>query len=1145
VLEVTVPGFQIEILRMKFRGLLVLILFLVFPVLLKAQPWADSYSRAGRRGLTLPQGFEQYSGPDRIDYVSSSRGYRVYLSSGEVRVTFRGDGQPPETVRIRFAGSNQQSPPEAEDPLPGVIHYYVGNDPRFWRADVHRFQRVRYRDLYPGTDLLFYCERQVDGRRQLEFDFDVAPGHDPSMIAMKFEGATARLDNGNLEVVTPSGRVAVLKKPELYQLRDGRRQPVTGSYAERGPNQVGFAIADYDRSLPLVIDPALAYSTVIQDLIELTLLAGQFPPGSESAESDLVTGAVADSPGNLYLTGIASVPDPTQPAFLVQAFVIKLDPTGSHLLYTAYLGGNASNITRTEGNGIAIDAAGNAYIAGITNSATFATTPGVFNRTPACPVEDISNTDCREPFVAKFDPTGHLIFSTLTVAGSPTDTAGPGLGIQEIAIDSSGAIYTGGQIFQAQVHFPKLGTQARETPLTTTAGAFQTARKNDFTAYVTKVHPDGTRLDYSTYLGGSVGEFVTGMAIDSTGVAYLGGGTSSADFPVTPGAFQTTNPGTSAFFAKLKPDGSGLLYSTILGATGIATEGDALTIDSSNNAYLSGVTSGPGFPTTPGVFNPTVTTTADRNFVSKFDPAGNLAMSTYIGEAEFVVGISVDSTGIYAGGVTFSPNYPLLNSMQPAGSPFGTFVTKLDPAGSSLIYSTLAGNGSPQKMSIDGQQNVYFGGIAGPSFATTVGAFQTTPAAFGPFFSMGFATKIVPSLGAAVPTIEPRGISFPDVLQQGVSSAPVTVLVTNWGDVDVGLGSIAISGANAGDFSETNICGATLTVANNCAISVVFTPSVGEGVRTATITVAFGGNFPAQTVSLTGRAGTPKFQINPATFDFGTIGDSAFVSRSYSWTNVGTGPLTLLGATITPPPANTNPFRFGAAPFLQTLPPGFNSIPFTVEMLIPTPGPQSGQLIITDNTPDSPHVFNLTGFGFHVAPDFALATPGLAPATATVTAGQTASYDVLIAAVRTFSAETIAFTCSGAPAGATCSTSPTSMAADFNTQHIFISVKTTAASASLRHNAPAWPWAAMAVAAVVCMRPRRRKLIARMAMVCAVGMLGSIMACGGGSGNGGGPPGIPTPPGTYSLTLTATSTPTLPGSPPSVTHTLPLTLVVK
>jgi len=138
-----VRGFQIKTPRMKLRGLAVLVLFLVLPAMLKAQPWADNYSRAGRSALTPPEGFEPYSGPDHFDYVSLSRSYGIYLSSGEVIVTFRGDGQPPETVRIRFAGSNRQSPPVAEDPLPGVIHYYIGNDPRLWRTDVHRFQHVR------------------------------------------------------------------------------------------------------------------------------------------------------------------------------------------------------------------------------------------------------------------------------------------------------------------------------------------------------------------------------------------------------------------------------------------------------------------------------------------------------------------------------------------------------------------------------------------------------------------------------------------------------------------------------------------------------------------------------------------------------------------------------------------------------------------------------------------------------------------------------------------------------------------------------------------------------------------------------------------------------------------------------------------
>ncbi len=1136
-------GFQIDFLRMKRRPALVLILLFSFPVLLSAQPWADTYERAGGNALTPPAGFEKYSGPEQVDYVSVAPGYVVYLSSGEVKIAFSGDGRPPEIVRIHFAGSNSQSRAAAEDPLPGVIHYYIGNDPRLWRTDVRRFHRLRYRELYPGTDLLFYCERQAEGRSQLEFDFDVAPGHDTSAITMKFEGAAAHLEDGNLELVTPSGRVAVLKKPALFELRQDRREPVSGGYVERGANEVGFAVADYDRSLPLIIDPALAYSTLIQDLMALTLFPGLLSP---SAESDLVNGLAADSSGNLYMTGLATSPDPQSTLFLTKAFVIKLDPAGSHLLYAAYISGNASDLTRSEGNGIAIDAAGNAYIVGVTNSATFVTTPGVFNRVPACPVESLSNFDCREPFIAKFDPTGHLIFSTYMVTGTPTDTAGPGLGIQRIAINSTGAVYVGGQIAQAQIHFPKDPTPARATPLTTTAGAFQTTRKNDFTAYAVKLHPDGSTLDYATYLGGSTGEFVTGIAADSTGVAYLGGGTSSADFPVTPGAFQTTNPGTSAFFAKLKPDGSALVYSTFLGATGINTEGDALTIDSSNNAYLSGVTSGPGFPTTAGSFKPSVTTTADFNFVSKFDAAGNLAMSTYIGQAEFVEGIAVDSSGIYAGGVTFSQNYPLLNSMQPASliSTAGgaTFVTKLDPTGSSLIYSTLAGADAPRGMSIDGQQNVYFAGqISDTSFPTTIGAFQTTPVTLiDPFFSIGFAMKIVPTLGAAVPTVGPRIISFPDILQQGVSSAPVTVLVSNYGDVDLSLGSIALSGADPADFSQTNNCGVTIAAGNFCSIAVVFTPTVGDGVRTATVTVTFGGTFPAQTISLTGRAGTPAFQINPVPVDFGTISVLDASTQFFTITNAGTGPLAFTSATFNPPASTTAPFVFGIPPFL-TLPlqPGQTSLQFSIVMRSPlTVGKQSGQLIIQDNAPGSPHVFNLTGFSFPVAPDFGLSTANGVPANATVTAGQTATYDVFAGSFLFFnSGGTIVFSCTGAPAGATCSANPNSVVLPAKTAHIVVSVTTTAARASLDHRKFLWPWV-VAVGAFVWIGSRRRRRSTLLLALCLAGILGSMLACGGGGSNGGGGGGgTPTPPGTYNLTLTATSA--------NVTHTLPLTLVVK
>ena len=1145
-------GFQVSTVRIKFLPRLALILFIAFPTVLTAQPWAENYDRSARNLLRHPAGFEKYSGPGQSDYVSVSLGYSVYLSPGEVILAFSGDTRPPEMVRIRFTGANPQSRPSAEEPLPGVTHYYIGNDPKLWRTDVQRFRRIHYAELYPGIDVLFYLKGEEGGGRQLEFDFDAAPGAELSDISMQIVGAAAHEVNGEVKLVTPSGRIAFLKKPEMYQLRGDRREPVSGGYAERAGKQIGFTVENYDKSLPLIIDPALAYSTLIYDLMELTLFPGQFPSGTGFLESDTVNGMVADSSGNLYITGGGFVSDPSQgflpgnpptpvsKTFVQESFVIKLDPTGSQLLYTAFLGGNPSAITESEGKAITLDAAGNAYIAGETNSPTFTTTAGVFNRSPACLVEAISNINCHVPFIAKFDTAGHLVFSTYTAASQTNDIAGPAPGFMSIAVDSAGAVYVGGFIVPVQRVVAKDPASPAIAGLLTSPGAFQTTRTSNVTSYVLKLHPDGSAVDYSTYLGGSGNDFLIGTAVDSNGVAQVVGESHSADFPTTADGFQTTNSGVSAFYTKLKPDGSGLVYSTFLGAAGINSDADFITLDSSNNAYLTGFTSGPGFPTTPGAFKTSVTGTAGFNFVTEFDPLGKPVFSTYIGEAGDTSGIAVDATGIYAAGLTSSPNYPLLNSIQPASTLLAAFVTKLDPTGSSLIYSTLAPIPAVS-MGIDGQQNVYLAGqTQGTRSPTTIGAFETLPVSVNFTIPEGFAMKIVPSLGAATPVLAPRIISFPDILGQGISSVPITVVVSNYGDVDLSLANIAISGLNATDFSQTNNCAATIAAGNNCTVTVVFTPTVGDGVRTATLTVSFGGNFPVQTVSLTGRAGTPRFQLNPAPVDFGTISDLDSSIQFFTITNVGTAPLVFTSVTLDPSD-NTASFVFGTAPFLPTLQPGETSLQFAIQMRTALHnGEQTGQFIVQDNSPGSPHVFNLTGFSFLVAPDFAMSTTNGVPATATVSAGQTATYDVFAGSFLFFnSGGVLSFSCSGAPAGATCSASPNSVMLPVKTAHIVVSVTTTAARASLRHDAPIWPWAATAAAALVFVRPRRRNLKSRLLLIFAAGVLAAMIACGGGgsNGGGGGGRGVPTPPGTYSLTLTATSA--------NVTHTLPLTLVVK
>ena len=1121
--------------------------------------------------MRLPMGFEKYVGQSNVDFVAQSPGYSVYLSRGEVIVSFgsrAGESVPPELVRISFAGTNKQSQASAEDPLPGVIHYYIGNDPSLWRTNVQRFRRVRYRELYPGIGLLFYCGRQVDGRQELEFDFEVSPGHEVSAISMKFQGAAARKVDGGVELVTPQGRVALLKNPELYQLRQGKRETVSGWYVEREGGEIGFAVADYDRNLPLIIDPALAYSTLIQRLLELTLFPGQFPPGTEIFEGDNVSGIAADGSGAAYITGSAFVPDPSfgflpgppiVPASNVtvsEAFVVKLDPTGSNLVYTAYLGGNSSTITSSGARSIALDASANAYIVGTTDSPTFVTTPGVFNRTPVCPTETRSNKNCSELFAAKLDSTGHLVFATFLVNGGSTDTAGPSLGSQRIGVDVAGGIYVAGNIEPAGFVVPKDPAPPSVAGLNVTPGAFQAIRKSNFSGYVLKLHADGSALDYSTYLGGSTTEQVGGVVADATGVAYVAGETFSADFPTTAGAFQTTNSGTSAFFTKMKTDGSGLLYSTFLGAAGINSQANGIAIDATNNAFLAGSTTGPGFPTTAGAFKTNVIGAGGFNFVSEFDTAGNLVFSTYIGDNANTTGIAVDGTGVYVAGLTSSANYPLLNSIEPPPLPgeVPMYVTKLNLTGSALVYSTLVGNslangvfsiGNPgiSGMALDGSQNVYLAGTPSDVFPTTVGAFQPLPQTITLAARAGFVTKVAPSLGAPVAVVTPRVFAFPNPLQQGVPSAPLSVKLSDYGDADLSVASIAITGTNASDFSQSNNCPATVLAGRNCTVTVIFTPTVASGTRVANLQVTFGGGLPAQTVALTGMAGTPIFRITPTPGDFGTIGTLEDSVKSFTITNTGTGPLTMSNVTFIPT-GNfpSTDFSFGptnAGPPATLLQPG-QSTSFHIWMHVGLDfGNLTAQFRVDDNSPGSPHIFQLTGFGFHTTPDFAMSMPDGAAATATVTAGQTATYNVIVASIPGFGlgGGAISISCSGAPPGARCNTSTASLPLpDNNPETVVVSVSTTAATASLRPARPVLWWPVVALAGIFCIRSRRNRSGKLLLTACLLIVACVLTSCGGGGGTGSSP-GVPTPPGTYTLTFTASSG--------TVTHTFPLTLVVK
>jgi len=595
-------------------------------------------------------------------------------------------------LRMAFSDARPDLRVSGEEELPGKANYFIGNERQNWHTNVPTYKKVRYHNLYSGIDLVYYGSQQ-----QLEYDFVVEPGADPAAIGLRFQGAeTLNVDaQGDLVLDTAVGLIR-MQKPFIYQNVDGLRQEISGSYVLKNTSAVGFEIGTYDATRPLVIDPVLFYST--------------FFGGSGY---DFGVSVAVDIASNAYVTGLsASANFPTTSgAFQTtynggtfDGFVSKLNPTGSGLVYSTFLGGSGQD----QGAAIAIDAADNAYIAGVTDSANFPTTPGAFQTTYGGGPED--------GFVAKLNSTGSgLVYSTY-VGGSGQDE------LVAVAVDATGNAYATG--ITNSSNFP------------TTPGAFQTSNLGSvYNVPVVKLNPTGSGLIYSTYLGGSAQDQGQAIAVDMTGNAYITGVTTSGDFP-TANPFQPANAGSyDAFVTKLNPLGSGLVYSSFLGGSD-ADAGNSIAVDTIGNAYVDGVTYSTDFPTTLGAFQTTFGGTDDA-FVTKINPLGNaFVYSTYLGGSGYDEGrgIAVDGTGnAYITGLTDSTNFPTLNPIQATNAGgFDAFVTKLNPLGNLLVYSTyLGGSGYDPgwAIAVDAlpNPNAYVTGTTTSSdFPTTPGAFQTT-----------------------------------------------------------------------------------------------------------------------------------------------------------------------------------------------------------------------------------------------------------------------------------------------------------------------------------------------------------------------------------------------------------------------------------
>ncbi|HKZ63454.1 MAG TPA: PKD domain-containing protein, partial [Thermoplasmata archaeon] len=603
-------------------------------------------------------------------------------------------------VRIAFEGSHPVRP-EGVDPLPYRSHYFLGNDPAGWRTDVPHYAQVVYRYLYDGVDVAYRV-----GAEGLKYDITVRAGADPGKIAMAYEGVEGlEADGVGLAVHTALGDLFD-SIPRSYQ----GGEEVACRFFLRTTLSYGFDCAGWDASLPLVIDPLL-YST---------FLGGGESDGWSSVAVD-ASGSVYGT-GTTYSTGFPTTPgafDSTYNGGFTDAFVTKLNPTGSGLLYSAFLGG----IDWDNGVSIAVDASGSAYVIGYTVSTDFPTTPVAFDTS--------HNGGWNDAFVTKLNPTGSgLLYSTFLGGGDIDEGF-------SVGVDASGSAYVTGRTWSTD--FP------------TTPGAFDTSHNSGVDAFVTKLNPTGSGLLYSTYLGGGDSDWGFSVAVDSLGSAYLNGVTLSTDFPTTPGAFDTSYNGGGmfgydVFVTKLNPTGSGLPYSTFLGG-GDEEWGYSLAVDASGSAYVTGLTRSTDFPTTPGAFDTSYNGGYQYDaFVAKLDPTGNgLLYSTFLGGGDSDGGssIAVDASGsAYVTGGTTSTDFPTTpgafdntcgtdGNCNFDGFYYGdAFVTKLNPTGSGLLYSTFLGGGDSDggsSIAVDASGSAYVtGGTTSTDFPTTSGAFDTT-----------------------------------------------------------------------------------------------------------------------------------------------------------------------------------------------------------------------------------------------------------------------------------------------------------------------------------------------------------------------------------------------------------------------------------
>ena len=994
------------------------------PKLAKQRPSKAQQARTVAAYGKLPLGFEANQGQtdSRVRFLSRGSGYQLYLTPGEAVLALESERpqqasrtsklpkpglesappKPPAVLRMQLVGGNAQAGMVGTDMLPGKSNYFLGNDPSQWRTSVPNYRKVAEHSVYPGIDLVYYGTQS-----QLEYDFVVAPGTDPRAIRLAVQGAKKlRIDpQGNLIATVGKGNVT-FQKPVAYQEDSGgTRQPVAARYAIKGGRNVEFKVGRHDPSRSLIIDPTLAYSTYV---------GGSLIDGANG---------IAVAPDNsAFITGETfSVDFPLADALFGKtqggevAFVSKISPDGSALLYSSYLGcvvGQSSPIAvgpAVIGNAIAVDSLGQAYATGSLNCGTFPVVEGGFDL--LCGYDGKCGATwnpqgfiVNNGWVAKFNIEGTtLIYASYL--GGYAECAGRG-----IAVDEAGQAYVTGDIGPNIMETVPLVPPETPPPIWCNYKAFQPflggAGGNPYggiatDAFLVKIDAAGSELLYCTYVGGTDEDVGYGVAVDNSENAYLTGVAYSTDFPVGGGALQSTYGGAGdAFLTKVNTNADGassLLFSSYLGGSGL-DQGNGVAVDTSGNAYVAGITTSRAssllFPAPAGAFQAdctldTLKVCEGDAFVAKVALSGTPTMTyfTYLGGslADSANGIALDSSNnAYVTGSTTSTDFPIAGTVFQTtygGGNADAFITEFNPTGTDLVYSSYLGGTATDTgngIALNPSDTASCATVATGSVCSAYVAGQTCSFDFPlanplqPNYGGNcdaFVTKASSLVGIA---LNPAGLLFP-TLSLGTTSEAQTVTLTN-GDETLTIDSITLAGAASADFAETNNCPSTMPPGAVCTITVTFTPT-SLGIRKASIKISDSAPGSPQLINLTGSTSTVGIQ--PASVAFGSqqTGVSS-AAQAVTITNVGSAVLTISAVATSGPFTETNDCT--AVPLQPTA----NCV-VNVAFAPIAPGPDIGALTITDSAPGSPQVVLLTGTGV-AAPVASLSTTTLTFGTTTV-----------------------------------------------------------------------------------------------------------------------------------------------------------------